>query len=664
MADRKVTRIEPLEKLPGIQKVILHKRVAAYVRVSTDSDEQLGSFEAQKDYYEKYIAENPNWEFVGIYSDEGISGVNTKLRDGFNNMVADALAGEIDLIITKSLSRFARNTVDALKTIRALKEKNKEVYFEKEDIHTLDAKGELLITLMSSLAQEESRSLSENVTWGVRKRFADGKYHIVYKGFLGYKAGKGSNPEIDENEAPIIRFIYLRFLEGWTCGDIARKLEKSGIKTVRGKSHWKLSTIAGILTNEKYYGAALLQKKYTADYLTKKMVKNDGVLPQYLVENGHPAIISKDLFEEAQEKMNSITFSVSKRTPFNEQVTCESCGTFYGRKKWTRADGIFTWVWECPQKYKELKCQNPHVYEDFMYDAYYQATKHLFDTYKSDIIEHLKRLENIVGADILLEEFNTFLYQVPKTALFDINTWLIMTRKVIITKDRKLQFEFISGRTFTHTVPDRVERKEKKTPKKPTEPKPKETRKCLWCKKEFVVYTKSNQKYCSRECYGKSQRKKKEDEKTMAKEIKTVPVTRDCKPGYRLTDEDKKIISMYTRQGLGYRKIAKLTGFNLGSLKSLLRRHSNDPFYYPPKDCCLQCGEPLVQTPYKKEKKFCSDGCRMKWWNEHRIEVDKKAFYTFTCPQCGKEFEAYGNANRKYCSRTCYAEARRKKADE
>ena len=291
MADRKVTRIEPLEKLPGIQKGILHKRVAAYVRVSTDSDEQLGSFEAQKDYYEKYIAANPTWEFVGIYSDEGISGVNTKSRDGFKNMVADALTGKIDLIVTKSLSRFARNTVDALKTIRALKEKNKEVYFEKEDIHTLDAKGELLITLMSSLAQEESRSLSENVTWGVRKRFADGKYHIVYKGFLGYKAGKGGNPEIDEKEAPIIRFIYLRFLEGWTCGDIARKLEKSGIKTVRGKSHWKLSTIVGILTNEKYYGAALLQKKYTADYLTKKMVKNDGVLPQYLVENGHPAII-------------------------------------------------------------------------------------------------------------------------------------------------------------------------------------------------------------------------------------------------------------------------------------------------------------------------------------------------------------------------------------
>ena len=145
MANRKVTRIEPLEKLPGIQKVVLHKKVAAYVRVSTESEEQLGSFEAQRDYYEKYIVANPNWEFVGIYSDEGISGVNTKSRDGFKNMVADALAGKIGLIVTKSLSRFARNTVDALKTIRALKEKNKEVYFEKEDIHTLDSKGELLI---------------------------------------------------------------------------------------------------------------------------------------------------------------------------------------------------------------------------------------------------------------------------------------------------------------------------------------------------------------------------------------------------------------------------------------------------------------------------------------------------------------------------------------
>lgn len=662
MANRKVTRIEPLDKLPEMQKIILHKRVAAYVRVSTDHEEQLSSFEAQRDYYEKRIASNPNWEFAGIYLDEGISGVSTKDRVGFNTMIAEALEGKFDLILTKSLSRFARNTVDTLRTIRALKEKNIEVYFEKEDIHTLDSKGELLITLMSSLAQEESRSLSENVTWGKRKRYSDGKYHIAYNSFIGYKAGKDGMPEIDEEEAPLIRFIYLRFLEGWTRGDIARKLDDAKIKTAQGKSQWSISVISSILTNEKYYGAALLQKKYTADYLTKKMVKNNGVLPQYFVENGHPAIISKELFEEVQLTVNFESRPVSKVTPFNEKVTCESCGTFYGRRKWTRADGVYSWVWECPQKYKEPKCDNPHVYEDFMYSGYYDAIKHLYSIYKKDLIEHMKTLGKIIKEDFLLEEFDIFLKMSPCEAFFDKSMWLIMMRKVLVTKDRKLNFEFISGNTFTHTVPDRVVKKEKK--KKLIIPKPKETRKCLWCKNEFTVYAKSNQKYCSRECYANSQRKKKEAKKTMTKEIKTIPITRNCKPGYRLTDDDKKIISMYTRQGLGYRKIAKLTGFNLNSLKSLLWRHKNDPFYHPPKNCCLQCGEPLIQIPHKRERKFCSDTCRMKWWNEHRIEINKKAVYTFTCSQCGKEFESYGNANRIYCSRDCYAEARRKKADE
>ena len=758
MVDRKVTRIEPLDTLPGIQKMLLHKKVAAYIRVSTDSDEQLNSFEAQRDYYEKYITANPNWEFAGIYSDEGISGVNTKLRDGFNNMVADALDGKIDLIITKSLSRFARNTVDALKTIRALKEKNKEVYFEKEDIHTLDAKGELLITLMSSLAQEESRSLSENVTWGVRKRFADGKYHIVYKGFLGYKAGKNGAPAIDETEAAIIRFMYLRFLEGWTCGDIARKLEKSDIKTVRGKSHWRPGTIASILTNEKYYGAALLQKKYTADYLTKKMVKNDGVLPQYLVENGHPAIISKELFEEVQKKMNSTTFSVSKRTPFNEQIICESCGTFYGRNKWSRIDGIYSWVWECPQKYKELKCNNPHAYEDLIFEGYCDVTKHLFSVYKDTLTEYMKKLTVVIDETMLFKEFDTFLKSVPKEEFYDKSTWLIMTRKVIITKDRKLKFEFISGRKHTYALPEKVRKQQ--VPLYGTKPishkewkmsvekhislkdkiddltdddktniaimklrgngykriaallnmnretvksilhrnrdnndffeiegycrrcgdklghspgkkrkifcsdacrtkwqnvHKKESKafikqKCLYCGAEFISYKENQQKYCSRKCYNNS--RKKTEVKKEVKDDKTTPK-------HRLTDDDKKTISMYTRQGLGYRSIARMTGLNANTLKSLLRRHKDDPFYYPPKDCCLYCGVPLSQTPRKRAKKYCSNACRMKWWREHNAEVNKKAFYKLTCKQCGKEFESYGNANRIYCSRECFADARR-----
>ena len=214
----------------------LKKRTAAYARVSTDSEEQLTSYEAQVDYYTKYIKERPDCEFVGIYTDEGISAVNTKKRDGFNRMVADALAGKIDLIVTKSVSRFARNTVDSLSTVRKLKEKGVEVFFEKENIYTFDGKGELLITIMSSLAQEESRSISENVTWGQRKRFADGKVSMPYKRFLGYEKGEDGSPKINEKEAEIIRLIYRLFMEGKTTSAISKYLgERNRMSAVSSK---------------------------------------------------------------------------------------------------------------------------------------------------------------------------------------------------------------------------------------------------------------------------------------------------------------------------------------------------------------------------------------------------------------------------------------------
>lgn len=252
------------------------RRVAAYARVSTDSEEQLTSYEAQVDYYTHYIQENPAWEFAGMYTDEGISATNTRHRDGFNRMITDALDGKIDLIVTKSVSRFARNTVDSLTTVRKLKEKGIEVYFQKENIYTLDSKGELLITIMSSLAQEESRSISENVTWGQRKRFADGKVSLPYKRFLGYKRGENGLPEVVPEEAEIVRLIYRSFMEGMTPCKIAKTLTDKKIPTPAGKEKWQSSTIESILTNEKYKGAALLQKKFTVDFLTKKTKINEG----------------------------------------------------------------------------------------------------------------------------------------------------------------------------------------------------------------------------------------------------------------------------------------------------------------------------------------------------------------------------------------------------
>ena len=264
------------------------RQMAGYARVSTDSDEQFTSYTAQVDYYTSYIRSNSNWEFVDVYTDEGISGVMTKNREGFNRMISDALAGKIDLIVTKSVSRFARNTGDSLTTVRKLKEKGVEVYFEKENIYTLDSKGELLITIMSSLAQEESRSISENVTWGQRKRFADGKVSMPYKQFLGYCKGPDGLPEIDPEQAETVRRIYRMFMNGKTLGYIAQQLEVDGIPTPGGKTKWQTRVLSSILTNEKYKGAALLQKTYTVYFLTKTKKINEGEVPQYYVEYSHP----------------------------------------------------------------------------------------------------------------------------------------------------------------------------------------------------------------------------------------------------------------------------------------------------------------------------------------------------------------------------------------
>ena len=213
------------------------RRVAAYARVSTDRDEQFTSYEAQIDYYTNYIRSRPDWEFVSVYSDEGKTGCNTRKREGFKNMVDDALDGKIDLIVTKSVSRFARNTVDSLTTIRTLKDKGVEVYFEKENIWTFDGKGELMLTIMSSLAQEESRSISENCTWGQRKRFADGKVTVPFKRFLGYDRGPDGNLVLNKDEAVIIRRIYSMFLQGMTPHGIAARLTADGIKSPGGKQH-------------------------------------------------------------------------------------------------------------------------------------------------------------------------------------------------------------------------------------------------------------------------------------------------------------------------------------------------------------------------------------------------------------------------------------------
>ena len=366
--ERKVTMIPPTinpqTHLPKTQKV--KRKVAGYARVSIDFEEQLTSYAAQVDYYTKYIQKREDWEFVKVYTDEGISATSMAHRDGFNQMIADALDGKIDLIITKSVSRFARNTVDSLTTVRKLKEKNVEVYFEKENIYTLDSKGELLITIMSSLAQEESRSISENVTWGHRKRFADGKVSLPYKRFLGYRKGADGLPEIVPEEAEIVQQIYKQFLEGKSYYAIAKNLTDRGIPTPAGKEQWHIRTIGSILTNEKYKGSALLQKKFTVDFLTKKTKVNEGEVPQYYIEESHPAIISPEEFELVQAEMakrKQLGRKFSGNDIFSAKIICGDCGGFFGAKVWHSNSKYRRVIWQCNQKFSQ-NCTTPHLYED------------------------------------------------------------------------------------------------------------------------------------------------------------------------------------------------------------------------------------------------------------------------------------------------------------
>lgn len=338
-------------------------RVAAYCRVSTELEEQESSYEAQVEYYTRKIAEIDNWKMAGIYADDGKSATNTKKRDDFNAMIKDALDGKIDMILTKSVSRFARNTVDSLLTIRKLKEKNVAVVFEKEGVNTLDGTGEILITILSSLAQEESRNISENTRWGVVRRFENGKMIVNHNKFMGYTKNENGDLVIVQEEAEIVRLIFRLYLEGYSAGKISQYLEKNGIKTATGQDRWYDSVIFKMLRNEKYMGDALLQKTYTVDFMTKKRVINKGIVPQYYVEDDHEPIIPKELFYRVQEElarrasMNkaAITRKKNQRSKFSSEyaltglLLCGDCGQEYRRVTWSR-NGKKKIVWRCSNR--------------------------------------------------------------------------------------------------------------------------------------------------------------------------------------------------------------------------------------------------------------------------------------------------------------------------
>ena len=297
----------------------------------------------------------------------------------------------MDRIVTKSVSRFARNTVDTLTTIRKLKDKGVGVFFEKENIDTLDSKGELLITIMSSLAQEESRSISENVTWGWRKRIADGKVTVAYSHFLGYEKSEDGTMQIVEDEAKIVRQIYGMFLDGQTPSGIAARLTRQGIPSPAGKEKWQSSTVKSILTNEKYKGDALLQKTFTVDFLQKKKKANEGEVPQYYVENSHPAIVTEEVFDLVQHELRRRQQKgrhTSAASIFSNRIVCGECGAYYGSKVWHSTDAYRSRIWRCNRKYetKGSPCPSPHLREEELQNAFLKAINQVIQR-KREIIE-------------------------------------------------------------------------------------------------------------------------------------------------------------------------------------------------------------------------------------------------------------------------------------
>ena len=367
----RVTKIDPISivALP-MQKTSI-KKVAAYARVSTYNDEQLNSLEAQKDYYEKKIEEEPSWMLAGIYVDEGITGTSYRHRAEFQRMIEDCKQGKIDMVLTKSVSRFARNTVDALNVIRELKEIGVGVFFERENVWTLDSKGEFLITLLTSLAQEEARSISENTAWGLRKRFADGKYSVGYKSFLGYNAGF----EINEEQAVVVRLIFRMYIQGYSTYKISQFLQRWEVKSPAGKDRWYPSSVLSILKNEKYKGDALLQKTFTVDFLTKKARKNEGELPQYYVHEGHELIVDEVVFDYTQTLITSRTSSGREKysgiTPASSFLRCGICGAWYGPKPEHSNDKYRKVVMMCRNRFKTpLFCKNTRILQSELPNIY------------------------------------------------------------------------------------------------------------------------------------------------------------------------------------------------------------------------------------------------------------------------------------------------------
>lgn len=407
-------------------------RVAAYCRVSTDDEEQLTSYEAQKNYYTDKIMTNKEWTMAGIFADEGITGTSARKRPEFLRMIRQCKQGKIDIVLTKSISRFARNTVDCLNYVRALKELGIAVIFEKENMNTLEVDSEILITMLGAFAQSESESISANVRWGIRQAMKEGKATIQYKYLYGYRKGDDGKPEIIPDQAEVVRKIYDLFLSGTPVRGIQEYLNASAVPNINGESKWARSAIDSILTNEKYCGDVLLQKTYIDDCINKKVKKNTGQLPMYLVQNHHEGIISRETFDAAQaelsrrnagrspSKKNAPTgrSRYSSKYALSDRLYCGECGTRYQRCTWRNRDGSKRIVWRCVSRvdYGSKYCHDsPTLDEEPLHRAVLAAINSAVND-KDNIVYNLKaamekELAPVVGQQLSLSEIDRQLEQ-------------------------------------------------------------------------------------------------------------------------------------------------------------------------------------------------------------------------------------------------------------
>ena len=407
-------------------------RVAAYCRVSTDDEEQLTSYEAQKNYYTDKIMTNKEWTMAGIFADEGITGTSARKRPEFLRMIRQCKQGKIDIVLTKSISRFARNTVDCLNYVRALKELGIAVIFEKENMNTLEIDSEILITMLGAFAQSESESISANVRWGIRQAMKEGKATIQYKYLYGYRKGDDSKPEIIPDQAEVVRKIYDLFLSGTPVRGIQEYLNANSVPNINGESKWARSAIDSILTNEKYCGDVLLQKTYIDDCINKKVKKNTGQLPMYLVQNHHEGIISRETFDAAQAELarRSAGKSPSKKNAptcrsrysskyaLSDRLYCGECGTRYQRCTWRNRDGSKRIVWRCVSRvdYGSKYCHDsPTLDEEPLHRAVLAAINSTVKD-KNNIVYNLKaamekELAPAAGQQLSLSEIDDRLDQ-------------------------------------------------------------------------------------------------------------------------------------------------------------------------------------------------------------------------------------------------------------